>query len=206
MLRRSGLAAKDSTAEGLTNAMHLNTIECINRQTVTAMTERSVPLSARISSDDAAFLAGVRIEAAVTPSDKLRAIISQARKQSEGSADYASSLQWIRDLLAPALTRIRAAEHPANMHSEIVTLAMEWLPQIMALSLSVQPTGKDAPKKLEQFEEALTQRCFQLFESLLRLGVTSRAAAYNGGVISSRLAPILELAQIVSASRKPKKE
>src|SRR5438045_4020584 len=86
------------------------------------MTERTVPFSARIPSDDAAFIAELKIEGAVTPSDKLRAIITQARKQYEGSADYATSLQWMRDLLTPALTRIRAVEHTANMHSEIVTL------------------------------------------------------------------------------------
>ena len=64
-------------------------------------TSRSVPFSARISTEDAAFIAGLEIDGAHTPSDKLRALLAEARKRRQGSGDYESSLQLAMDWLQP---------------------------------------------------------------------------------------------------------
>ena len=47
------------------------------------MSSKTVPLSVRISHDDAEYIAGLKIDDALTPSDKVRAIIRDARKARE---------------------------------------------------------------------------------------------------------------------------
>src|SRR5215475_7019108 len=93
-------------------------------------------LSARIPTEDMEWLVGLDIQGAVSPSDKLRALIAQMRRQQEGTLDYERSLSWLRDLVSPVVTSIRTLEHHNRMHSEVLTLAAEWLPQVMATFLS----------------------------------------------------------------------
>ncbi|MFO1352493.1 MAG: hypothetical protein U1F68_18170 [Gammaproteobacteria bacterium] len=163
-------------------------------------TSRSIPISARIPSEDAAFLARLQIEGAITPSDKLRAIITQARRQHEGQHDYASSLQWIREALAPALDHVRDAEHRARQHSDLVLRLGEWLPQAVALIHSFRQSPAGDPEALRDLEQALADRVFQLLEAILRLGITGRAPCYDKQVIADRLDPILELSELISST------
>src|SRR5262245_2864253 len=110
-------------------------------------------LSVRIPSDDMEWLAGLDLQGAVSPSDKLRALIAQERRQHEGTLDYERGLAWLRDLLAPSITAVRSVEHQHRMHSEALTLTAEWLPQIMATLLSGQPIGTDAKARAIETEE-----------------------------------------------------
>src|SRR6516165_1266038 len=118
-------------------------------------------LSARIPNEDLEWLSALDIQGAVSPSDKLRSLITQMRRQQEGMLDYERSLSWLRDLVAPFVTTIRAVEHNNRMHSEVLTLTAEWLPQIMAILLSERALGKDAQKRAIDVEEMVVQRCFQ---------------------------------------------
>ena len=48
---------------------------------------KSVPLSVRVSPDDARFISQIDIAGAATPSDKVRALLADARKRREGFSD-----------------------------------------------------------------------------------------------------------------------
>jgi hypothetical protein len=159
-------------------------------------------LSARIPLEDIEWLAGLDLQGAVSPSDKLRALIAQMRRQFEGTLDYERSLSWLRDLVAPFVTAIRAVEHSNRMHSEVLTLTAEWLPQIMAILLSERALGKDAKKRAIDVEEMVVQRCFQLLASIMRLAVTREAACYSPAVIEKHVGGVLEIAEIVNRTRK----
>jgi hypothetical protein len=163
-------------------------------------------LSARIPTEDMEWLAGLDIQGAVSPSDKLRALIAQMRRQQEGTLDYERSLGWLRDLVAPFVTAIRAVEHHNRMHSEALTLAAEWLPQVMATLLSERALAKDAKKHAIDVEEIVVQRCFQLLASLMRLAVTRDAACYSPAVIDKHVSTVLEIAGIVTQTRKMREE
>lgn len=169
------------------------------------MSSQMQTLSARVPSEDMEWLASLNIQGAVSPSDKLRALISQMRRQHEGTLDYAACLAWLRELLAPFVTTVRALEHQHRMHSEALTLAAESLPQIMATLLSARPGGRDARDRAIETEDIVVQRCLQFLTSLLRLAVTQQAACYNPGVIEKHLPQVLEVAEIVAAQRKPSK-
>jgi len=159
-------------------------------------------LSARIPSEDMEWLAGLDIQGAVSPSDKLRALIGQMRRQYEGTLDYQGSLSWLRDLVAPFVTAIRALEHQNRMHSEALTLVAEALPQIMATLLSERGLATDAKRRAIEVEEIVVQRCFQLLTSIMRLAVTREAACYNPAVIDAHVGSVLEIAEIVAQTRK----
>jgi len=159
-------------------------------------------LSARIPLEDIEWLAGLDLQGAISPSDKLRALIAQMRRQFEGTLDYERSLSWLRDLVAPFVTAIRAVEHNNRMHSEVLTLTAEWLPQIMAILLSERALGKDAKKRAIDIEELIVQRCFQLLASIMRLAVTREAACYSPAVIEKHVSGVLEIAEIVNRTRK----
>lgn len=163
-------------------------------------------LSARIPAEDAEWLMSLDIQGAVSPSDKLRALIAQMRRQHEGTLDYATCVAWLRDLLAPFVTNIRTLEHRNRMHSEALTLAAEWLPQIMATLVSERAPARGEREKALEIEDVVVQRCFQFLASLLRLAVTREAPCYNPGVIEKYVAAALETAEIVTQSRKSRKE
>jgi hypothetical protein len=163
-------------------------------------------LSARIPSEDMEWLAALDIQGAVSPSDKLRSLIGQMRRQHEGTLDYQGSLSWLRDLVAPFVTSIRAFEHQNRMHSEVLTLAAEALPQIMATLLSERALTKDAKRRAIEVEEIVVQRCFQLLTSIMRLAVTREAACYNPAVIDAHVGGVLEIAAIVAQTRKMREE
>jgi hypothetical protein len=163
-------------------------------------------LSARIPLEDIEWLASLDIQGAVSPSNKLRALIAQMRRQYEGTLDYERSLSWLRDLIAPFVTAIRALEHNNRMHSEVLTLTAEWLPQIMATLLSERALPKDAKKRAIDVEEIVVQRCFQLLASIMRLAVTRAAACYSPAVIDKHVASVLEIAQIITQTRRMREE
>jgi hypothetical protein len=163
-------------------------------------------LSARIPDEDLEWLSSLDIQGSVSPSDKLRSLITQMRRQQEGSLDYERSLSWLRDLVAPFVTAIRAMEHQTRMHSEAVTLVAEWAPRIMATLLSERGPAKDAKTHAIDIEEILVQRCFQLLASLMRLAVTRDVGCYDPAVIDKYLPSVLDLAGVVVQSRKTREE
>jgi len=163
-------------------------------------------LSVRIPVEDLEWLSGLEIAGAATPSDKLRALIAQMRRQHQGTMDYTACVAWLREMLSPFVLAIREAENRHRMHSDAINAVIEWVPQVMATLLAERRIGKDAPAHLVAIEEALLQRCFQLFATLLRLGVTPRADCFDPGAVERHLPKVLELATLISADRRNRKE
>jgi hypothetical protein len=163
-------------------------------------------LSARIPVEDMQWLAGLDIEGAVSPSDKLRSLIGQMRRQDEGTLDYQGSLSWLRDLVTPFVTAIRGLEHENRMHSEVLTLVAEALPPIMATLLSERGLAKDAKARAIEVEEIVVQRCLQLLTSILRLAVTRDAGCYSPTVIDAHVGSVLEIADVVRQARRMREE
>ena len=64
---------------------------------------KTVSISARISHEDAEFLSSLTIEGATTPSDKLRALLADARQRHAGLQDYSSNLSHSNAQLGPVL-------------------------------------------------------------------------------------------------------
>jgi hypothetical protein len=164
------------------------------------MPSKSITISARIAHEDAEFLSQLNIDGAATPSDKLRALITEARKRKEQPRDYGGCLMMIQELLAPVLTQVRQAELAEKVHSELLTRTFEWLPEMVAYLLAGAPQAEAewTADILVEYEYGLADRLFRLISSLLQLGVTPQCPCYSADAVARRIAPVLDLAEVIS--------
>ncbi|MDH5229430.1 MAG: hypothetical protein OEZ58_03920 [Gammaproteobacteria bacterium] len=162
------------------------------------MSKRMVPISTRISQEDIEFISQLNIPGAHTPSDKLRHIINDAKKQNEGLGDYRAALEMLNEWLLPVINTLRQAELEQNQHSELLFRLSTWLPDVMAFLLaSTHSQDKLTLHDMQVIESGLIERIFRLFESIMQLGTTEPAACYNKNIMQQRIKPILELAELI---------
>src|SRR5262245_59917669 len=169
------------------------------------MSSQMQTMSVRVPSEDGGGLSSLEIAGAGRRSDKWRAVIAQMRGQHQGTMDYSACVAWLRDLLGPVVVALREVEHRQKLHSDALNAIVEWVPQIAATLLAERRFGKDAAAQAVALEDALLQRSFQLFNTLLRLGVTPRSECYDPDAIERHLGRVLELAEMISADRKQRK-
>ena len=172
------------------------------------MPSKSITISARIAHEDAEFLSQLKINGAATPSDKLRALITEARKRKEQPRDYGGCLAMVQELLAPVATQVRQAELKEKVHSELLTRTFEWLPEMAAYLLAASPVEAAdwSADQLEEFEQGVADRLFRLITSLLQLGVTPECPCYSKDAVARRIAPVLDLAEVISRSKQTRSE
>jgi len=172
------------------------------------MPSKSITISARIAHEDAEFLSQLEINGAATPSDKLRALITEARKRKEQPRDYAGCLAMIQEIVAPVLTQVRQAELAEKVHSELLTRTFEWLPEMVAYLLAAPPAeaAQWTAEQLVEYEQGLADRLFRLITALLQLGVTPQCPCYSGDVVTRRMAPVLDLAEVIIHSKQNRSE
>jgi len=164
---------------------------------------KTVPMSVRISEADADFLSMLQIKGATTPSEKLRAIIAEARQRHSGERSYGEALALLEDIEAPALRRLRDAERVSGLHSELVLQLANWLPDAMAFLLANLPQDGEADsaaQQLRELEDGLADRVFAFIEQVLRQGVTRRAPCYDPSAIRRRIEPAIELSEVIQSS------
>lgn len=166
------------------------------------MPGKSVSLSVRLSPEEAAFLAMYQSEGATTLSEKMRAIISEARQRRAGSENYAECLGFTEELLAPSMHRLREAESAESMHSELLLNFVHWLPDIVATSMVNVPEAGDpnAAERLSKLEAAIADRIFVLMEQVLRLAVTDESPCYDTTIIATHMPAVIKLNDIIKRS------
>ena len=162
---------------------------------------KTVPLSVRVSTEDAEFLAALHIDDATTPSEKLRALLRNERRRREGYRDYNRVLGLTHETLAPAQRRVEAAENRADVHSDLVHLVTDWLPDAIATFLTGLHQADAPDQALRDYEARLADRVVRLAESTLRLGVTKQIRGCDPEVVSSRIDPLLELLEVIRSAR-----
>ena len=167
------------------------------------MAARTIPLSVRITPEDAEFIAGLDVQGATTPSEKVRAVLAEARRRDQEFRDYQGCLSMAQDMLSAALRRLREAEREHDVHSELVSRVGEWLPEVMAFLITshAAETAAEGVAELRRVESALADRVFRLLEGTMRMGVTDTCQGYDPKVVASRLNPILELAGVAKSHR-----
>jgi hypothetical protein len=168
------------------------------------MPGKVVPLSVRVSADDAEFIARLHVEDATTPSEKIRALIHEAQRRRAGYRDYTRALAMARETIDPGVSALRHAEHQEAMHSELVYALEEWLPETFAYfltRLTNMSDRKDRAAQLVDLEQGIADRILRLLEKILRLGVTPECPAYTRSVVHDRLDPILDLLEVIQTQR-----
>ncbi|TVR52440.1 MAG: hypothetical protein EA425_04920 [Puniceicoccaceae bacterium] len=162
---------------------------------------RTVPLSGRVAEEDFTFLMSHPVDGMVTASEKLRHVCAFYRRHHENRRHYADCLHELELWLAPVRRALREAERTENLHSEIIEILLAGVPRLMAVLVSAHESVKEGEgrKALLQLEKTALDRTLELLETILRLGVTRQAPAYNPEVLHGRLTNILELLEIVRA-------
>lgn len=165
---------------------------------------KTIPLSVRISQDDASFIARVTIPGAVTPSEKVRALIAQARERQQSEKNPADAASLLSSLFEARRLEIRRLEEKTASHSELITQLGAWLPRFLALFMST-PLSRDleAHEALRRLERGVVREIMSLMEGVLRLAVTREEPCYDPRVISSQIGVVKELIDLVHASRFP---
>jgi len=149
------------------------------------------PISARIPGDLYLWLAQLRVDGAMTNSDKLRVLLGQLKRQHDGALDYAAAHAWARELTGQLRESLVVLEGQGETHSEVLGAILDFTTAALASIVSQAP--KDA-SQAARLEETLVRRSFALCETLLRQAVTASAAAHDPEVIRRHVATTVEIA------------
>jgi hypothetical protein len=165
------------------------------------MSGKSIPLSFRVTDEDAEFLAELEIPGAFTPSEKLRALITRARLEHAKERTYEGSLGRVRELLEPTSQTLRARELASRQRSELMADTLYWLPDLVAYLMAGPETSRKNGEDMKAFEAGVADRIFRFVEAVLRLGVTTKAPCYDPDLVANGIGGSLELSQLILANR-----
>lgn len=164
------------------------------------MASLNTPLSVRLSEEDTSFLARLKVDGAVTASDKIRGLIRQARQRAEPVEDLPAALSISHEQLAAAVHALRVVEQDLDRHSDVVVGLMTTAEEFLALALTAPRPGVSVAEDLVRHEARLVDCAARMTDQLLRWAVTPTAPAYDPAVISRRLAELADLIRLVSAA------
>jgi hypothetical protein len=164
---------------------------------------KTVPLSVRITDDDATFLTSLDIADAKTPSEKLRAILARERRRSEGTQDPVAAVDLVQDMLRPAHRRVRRCEEDGR-RSDLVHKAYGRVPEIAGL-LMAGPASDD-PRSLAEFESRLAEKIASLSRDFMELGLFSHSRCYGDEAVKQNLPSLIELVELLSISNDRRKD
>ncbi|MDF3832812.1 hypothetical protein P3W85_07615 [Cupriavidus basilensis] len=159
-------------------------------------------VSVRIPEEDLAWLARIQLPGASSPSDKIRALLADARRRADGSSDYIGCVSLLREQVRPLLEAAQILEQDHQQHSEIVLMFAMQLPELMASLIAGVPAGDQAAARARELEARLTARAMRMLLGLLRLAVTQRTPAYDPTVLDAYVPEVLELATLIKNARR----
>ncbi|MEM9840695.1 MAG: hypothetical protein AAF830_16295 [Pseudomonadota bacterium] len=146
------------------------------------MSRKTIPLSLRVSDDDAAFLASYAPEGASTPSEKLRHLIAEARERAEAKAPEDGRTASVH-LLEPARKRWRRIEEETGRRSDLAAKLYDRAPELFGLLM----LGPHEEAELPSFESDLARESARIFEDLLALEAGGNLRTYKQGALQEEL-------------------
>lgn len=167
---------------------------------------KTVPISIRVSQEDAEFIANLNVEGAITPSDKIRNIIKEAREVKEQVVTYEGCLKIAQNTLKELVQKIKINELEQKQYSELINIFNDWITEAFAYLASVKNELNEQKISLSHLEEGIAERVFRLFEIVTRMGVTAKAPCYDKSIIIKGFTPMLELIDIINQNLKKEKK
>lgn len=171
-----------------------------------ATTSRTVPFSARITAEDIEFIAELDIEGAQTPSDKLRAILADARRRRDASTDFNARLQLAQESLAPVRLTLINAEREQRLHSEIAVRTLDGLPELLAfLGATIDNAEPLSAQQLKEIERGITERIVRMTNAIIQTAMTGSECYDRTGVLN-RIQALVELTDLLTLKLNKEKE
>jgi hypothetical protein len=162
---------------------------------------KTVPLSVRVSDEDASFLAGLDIADAKTPSEKLRAILARERHRANGTQDPEAAIDLVQDMLRPAHRQVRRREGDGP-RSDLVHKAYGRVPEIAGLLLA-GPAG-EGQGALADFESRLAGKVAALARDYMELGLSPQSRCYREDAVREHVPSLVDLADLIQLSDRRK--
>lgn len=155
-------------------------------------------ITIRLDEDDLTYLSSVELPGAVNLSEKIRALLADARAQREGMHDAALAYDFTRRLFADSERGVRAAELQAQMRSELVARMLAWLPDATAIALSAADLAasgnRERAERLKTLERQLGERAIGLLDGLLQMSLAGFPGCYEPEALARRAQPAIRTA------------
>jgi hypothetical protein len=165
---------------------------------------KKIQIGVRVNAEDAEFLNLLEINGATTPSDKLRAIIEEARLRREFSNEYTGSYRMIQEQITPIIEKIKNAEFEKGIHSALLTRILEWMPDFYAYCLSSR-VHEDGPEaELINYERGAVDRVVRLLESLLHLQLSEQENCYSPDLLKKHVNSLADVIKIIDTTSQKK--
>lgn len=177
-----------------TKKVHLFTNVYKNNQGI-IMATKTIPFSVRLSEEDAEFIANLKMDRVITPSDKIREIIREAKERLKNKKDFNYYLRSINELFHPIKESIRKQEFNTDNQSKLMKKIMDWLPEFCVVFLT---SDIKSQLNLNKFEKNLIERVFELFKDIINLHLSTSAACYNPEHFDRQLLEIFHLVKVVT--------
>jgi hypothetical protein len=160
---------------------------------------KMIPLSARISEDDLEFLSQLDVEGCTTPSEKIRALVAASRIRYLGGFDYKTRLKSYQEDLGKLGIAIREIENQNNIHSEVLTYVLHWLPDLMAYIVTSECRLEESPSEAEliKLESAVVSRVFGLAQSVAQMGFSPQIPSYDATAFTRKLQDLAEIFELL---------
>lgn len=145
----------------------------------------------RLDEDDLTYLSSMELAGASNLSEKIRALLAEARAQREGMQNPRLAYDLTRRLFAGPERDIRAAEMQAQIRSELIARLLSWLPDVSAALLSGTASLPDGEtrgldEQLRRLERALGERALSLVDSMLQLSAAGFPGCYEPAALTQR--------------------
>jgi hypothetical protein len=164
-----------------------------------------MPLSVRMTPEEMSTLSELRLDGAVTPSDKIRRLVKWAHRQQKSRSSYAEALDVAEEQLSPTMRKLRQHEAEQHVHSDLLLQLLAWLPDIFALvgtALQNDAAREDGRKAAITLENDVAERVFSLLLGVLKMGLTPAAHCYQSSHLTDRLPAVLALCRLIDETRK----
>jgi len=143
----------------------------------------------RLDGDDLTFLAQAEIADAANLSEKIRALISDARMRREGTGEYTAAHDFSRQLFSRVERALNSAEIRAGSRSELTHRVLAWLPEATAFALSAcqgLETDDDPASRLRSLEAGMAERALGFVDSMLQLAMAEFIGCHDPRGLANR--------------------
>jgi hypothetical protein len=161
-------------------------------------------ITVRLDEDDITLLSDMVVPGAANLSEKLRVLIADARRQSEGTREYGAAYEFARRLLAGPERCVHEAEARFEMRSELLTRVLAWLPDMIAVMVSgacvEAREGEAHAAALGRLERAVGERAIGLTDSIMQLAASGFPGCYDPKMLTERAQAAMRLQASVTTN------
>lgn len=134
------------------------------------MSNKTIPFSARISVEDLEFISSLEYEGASTPSDKLRGLLAEVRRQYSNQVDYSHNLAQMQEWLSPMKRSLLVRQDQLQIDTSITNRVLDSLPELLARLQSLAARAEQATaRELRQGEQQVLKGIIAINELIIPL-------------------------------------